>query len=115
LQIDFEIARVELQGAHVGVEVSDVNTGLERAANLSARFEEGLFRSCMGIDVRDIAPKITCFINQPGHLVTLGNRTPSVLYPFGSVAEMNAEILLRMRLCIGSYFRKPRARDHNGG
>ena len=113
LQVNLNVARVVVQRTHVRVEVRHVDTGIERLADLSASLNQRLRRFAVNVHLRDAPPQVTLRIHQPRHLVAGSNRPPAVHLPLGGVAEMDAEVLLRVRLGIARDLGEPRARHHD--
>ena len=114
LQVALHIVRVQLQRAHMRIDVSNVNPGGQRAADLGPPLNESLFGSSVDVNLQHFAPQIALRINETGDLFARRDGTPAVFAPFRRVAQVNPEVLVRMSLGVGRYLREPRARHHDG-
>ena len=102
-------------GAHVRIDMGDVDTGGEGLVDLRVRFGEDVGHFCARVDILGEEREVAVGVEEAGILGLRGDSGPTIAGPIGVEGEMDAEVGVGMRFGPLSDFRKPRARNENAG
>jgi len=114
-QVDVGETRGTDDGAHVGVEMRDVNASGESFVDLCVHFRFDVGWLGMSDDVRSGEGKITVGIEEAGVLGLRRNGRPAITGPIRVESEMDAEVGVGMGFRPLRDFGKPRAGNEDAG
>ena len=102
-------------GAHVRVDVRDVDAGSESLINLGVSFDEDIGRFSVSVDIVGEEGEIAVGIKEARVFGLRRDGGPAITGPVGVEREVNAEVGVGMGLGPLNDFREPRAGSENAG